>query len=230
MKLDDANNIIQQFKNCSFKKRVSNLEKNLVGKDKNDCKSILSDEVIDSSLLLASFIVKRASSQINEVVHAVGILISLPYILRDGEMIQSLSLAAGNTGKPFDLETNFRIAEYKFIDWKGGPESIRQNQFFKDFYFLAEYETPKEKYLYTVGVEYPLKFLAGGRSINSVISHNSKLKSKFQSQFGNSFSKVNDYYSLRKNNVDVIDLKEITPFFHEEKEEIGFDKIINTFH
>jgi hypothetical protein len=43
------------------------------------------------------------------------------------------------TGRSFDLETSYRVAvaELKFIRWQGGPESIRQNQLFKDFYLLA---------------------------------------------------------------------------------------------
>jgi hypothetical protein len=42
------------------------------------------------------------------------------------------------TGRSFDLETSDRVAvaEFKFIRWQGGPESIRQNQLFK-LYLLA---------------------------------------------------------------------------------------------
>ena len=59
-----------------------------------------------------------------------------------------MSLGAGNTGRAFDLETNKRIAEFKFIRWQGGPEAIRQNALFKDFYFMAEHAGVKRKYLY----------------------------------------------------------------------------------
>jgi hypothetical protein len=62
------------------------------------------------------------------------------HILRPGEVIDCVSLGAGNTGRAFDLETNLRIAEFKFIHWQGGPESIRQNSLFKDFYEMAEHE------------------------------------------------------------------------------------------
>ena len=66
-------------------------------------------------------------------------------------MIEYVSLGAGNTGRAFDLETNQRIAEFKFIHWQGGPESIRQNSLFKDFYEMAEYDTRKQKFLYVLG-------------------------------------------------------------------------------
>ncbi len=78
------------------------------------------------------------------------LLISLPSILNDGERVEAMSLAAGNTGKGFDLETSERIAEFTFIEWKGGPDVIRKNKVFKDFYFLAEADTGKEKELYPI--------------------------------------------------------------------------------
>lgn len=215
MSLNRAFIHVERFKGGSLKKRISFLEKEFSGATNVVCKSLLSNQGIDLSLFTSSLFVKRASSQINEIVHAVGILISLAYILRENEVVESLSLAAGNTGRPFDLETNFRVAEFKFIDWKGGPESIRQNQFFKDFYLLAEFDTLKKKYLYTVGVDYPLIFLQGRRALKSVLSKNYELWSKFQSQFGTKFTTVGEYYSFRENHVELIDLKDIIPFFFE---------------
>jgi len=35
---------------------------------------------------------------------------------------------SGNTRRSFDLETNRRVAEFSFIDWKGCPESMRKKQ------------------------------------------------------------------------------------------------------
>jgi hypothetical protein len=32
-------------------------------------------------------------------------------------------IGAGYTGREFDLETNYRVAEFKFIHWRGGPEA-----------------------------------------------------------------------------------------------------------
>ena len=62
----------------------------------------------------------------------------LPHTLEARGAVEYVSLGAGNTGREFDLETNRRIAEFKFIHWRGGAESIRQNQLFKDFYLVAE--------------------------------------------------------------------------------------------
>ena len=56
---------------------------------------------------------KRSAGQINVIVHAVGILVALPKILEPGELVQSLSLGAGNTGRAHDLETDRRIDEFR---------------------------------------------------------------------------------------------------------------------
>jgi hypothetical protein len=44
----------------------------------------------------AALLVKRSAGQINVIVHAVGI----PKIVAPGELVQSLSLGARNTGRP----------------------------------------------------------------------------------------------------------------------------------
>ncbi len=49
----------------------------------------------------------------------------LPKILKPGEIVEYVSLGAGNTGRQFDLETNRRVAELKFIRWRGA-DSIRE--------------------------------------------------------------------------------------------------------
>ena len=67
-----------------------------------------------------------------------------------------------------------RIAEFKFIHWRGGSEAIRQNGLFKDFYSLAEHETEKRKELYVLDCKYPLRFLRGGRALSSGVMHKSE--------------------------------------------------------
>ncbi len=76
-----------------------------------------------------------------------------------------------------------RVAEYKFIDWQGGPESIRQNSIFKGFFELAEHETHK-KVLYVVGTGYPLKFFNGGRALTSVLSRHPKILAHIHEKYG----------------------------------------------
>jgi hypothetical protein len=213
MTLDEAHRNVQAFKQGSLANRIARLESLLAGKEKTTMSALYSTHRISSTLLESALALKLAASQINEVVHAVGILLSLPYILNDGEKVQMLSLAAGNTGKPFDLETDSRVAEFKFIDWKGGPESIRQNQLFKDFYLLAEFPTSKKRYLYVVGDEYPIRFLNGGRALQSVMSRNMRLFSDFKQKYGTRYSTVREYYRHRQGDVILADLAKCVPHF-----------------
>src|SRR5262249_32721491 len=125
------------------------------------------------------------------------------------------SLGAGNTGKPFDLETDRRVAEFIFTNWWGGPESIRQNEIFKDFYHLAEFDTPKTRYLYVLETTHPLKFLRGGRSIfgkSGVVSKNQSLRDAFLDQYGTDrFTKVRDYYEYRQARIQLVGVATTVP-------------------
>ena len=150
---------IQQFEKDSLTDRISVIENKLVDADLSVIQSVYPSLGVTSDLLLSAITFKRTASQINVLIHSIGILLSLPKILEKDEVVISLSLGAGNTGRRFDLETNLRIAEFKFINWQGGAESIRQNSLFKDFWRLAEYEPPKQKYLYVLGKKHPMKFL-----------------------------------------------------------------------
>jgi hypothetical protein len=121
-------------------------------------------------------------------------------------------LGAGNTGRAFDLETTLRVAEFKFIHWQGGAESIRQNSLFKDFYEMAEHETHKERYLYVLGTEHAVRFLSGGRALSSVLSRNETLRKNFTDKFGDRYRTVRDYYLDRKGRVVI---QNISPFVPE---------------
>jgi hypothetical protein len=164
-----------------------------------------------AEVLRGAGLVKQLASQINVVIHALGILLCLPHILRPREVIDYVSLGAGNTGRTFDLETSLRVAEFKFIRWQGGPESIRQNSLFKDFYEMAKHETGKEKYLYVLGTKHGEKFFNGGRSLSSVLSRNVTLRNKFNAKFGDCYRTVRDYYLPRKGRVVIQDVSPFVP-------------------
>lgn len=87
--------------------------------------AVLTTSGAKAEVLGAAALIKHLAGQINVVIHALGILLCLPHILRPGEVIDYVSLGAGNTGRAFDLETNHRIAEFKFIRWQVWQESIR---------------------------------------------------------------------------------------------------------
>jgi hypothetical protein len=94
---------------------------------------------------------------------------------------------------------------------RGGPESIRQNSIFKDFYLLAENESSKRKFLYVLGTQFPLKFFNGGRALESVLSRNVALKQQFHDKFGTQHRTVRDYYQSRKHFVSISDVSSWVP-------------------
>lgn len=211
--LDAAYEIINRFRTASLRTRISHLEDDLRGTTRKTFQDYVQRNDIQKEQLIAALLLKRASSQVNEIVHALGILLALPYILEEEERIEYVSLAAGNTGRPFDLETSTRIAEFKFTDWKGGPEAIRQNQLFKDFYLLADYDTTKRKQLYFLGSTIPHKFFEGNRALSSVFSRSNKLWTIFQGQFGEQYATVSDYFREHKHKVELVNLESIIPYF-----------------
>lgn len=203
--------LLQTFRGADLTQTIYQIEKSLKGVSAQNYSAVLTASGAKAEVLGAAGLTKQLAGQINVVIHALGILLCLPNILRPGEIIDYVSLGAGNTGRAFDLETNVRIAEFKFIHWQGGPESIRQNSLFKDFYEMAEYETPKEKYLYVLGTEYAIRLLSGGRAMSSVLSHNETLRKKFTEKFGDRYRTVRDYYLPRKESVVIQDVSPFVP-------------------
>ena len=165
---------------------------------------------VDAELLTAALLVKRAAGQINVIVHVVGILVALPKILEPGEIVESLSLGAGNTGRACDLETNRQIAEFTFIDWRGGPESIRQNKLFGDVVALAAAKTTKRRVLYVNGRDIPLRFLGNRRALSSVLK-DAPLERRFRELYGSRFTTVGDYWATVRDRIEVVDLAAVVP-------------------
>jgi len=207
MTIEQALRALEAFQGESLTESLAAIESQIVGTALDEAAEFCAACGIDDGFMESALAVKRVAGQINVIIHSAGILQSLSSILEKGERIENVSLGAGNTGRHFDLETNLRIAEYKFIDWQGGPETIRQNSVFKDFFELAEYETSKRKYLYVVGTEYPLKFFASGRALTSVLSRNPDLLSRIRGKYGASVTKVRDYYGMKKDAVQICDVR-----------------------
>jgi hypothetical protein len=197
---------LRRFSGANLTGTLARIEGSVRGLTLADCPSFLLDAGAGKDALAAAAELKRLAGQINVAIHALGILLCLPHILEDGEQVEYVSLGAGNTGREFDLETNYRVAEFKFIHWRGGAESIRQNSIFKDFFLLAESGSPKRKYLYVLGTDHPLKFLNGGRALTSVLSRGDKVREMFFARFGDRFVTVRDYFQLHHNEVEIGDV------------------------
>lgn len=207
----DAIHLLQTFRGADLTGTIYQIEKSLKGVSTNGYSAALTMSGAKAEILGAASIIKQLAGQINVIIHALGILLCLPHILRPGEVIEYVSLGAGNTGRACDLETNFRISEFKFIHWQGGPESIRQNSLFKDFYEMAEHVTSKEKFLYVLGTMHGEKFFNGGRALSSVLSRNENLRKNFTEKYGDQYRTVRDYYLPRKGHVTIQDVSPFLP-------------------
>jgi len=193
--------------------RIGAIEEALVGKQRRAAGRTIADHGIDDVLLKGALTIKELAGQIHVLIHVVGILVALPHILERDERIQSVSLGAGNTGREHDLETDRRIAEFKFIEWRGGSESIRQNSLFLDLFNLASAETKKRRYMYVVDREQPDRFLANRRALTSVLSRNAGAAARFTALYGEQFKTVADYADYIKDQVEIVDLRELVPAF-----------------
>jgi hypothetical protein len=210
--IEDAVRFLRIFTGADLTQTILQTEQSLKGISAETYSTVLASSGAKAEVLGSAGLIKQLAGQINVVIHALGILLCLPHILTPGEIITYVSLGAGNTGRAFDLETSLRIAEFKFIRWQGGPESIRRNSLFKDFYGMAEYETHKKKYLYVLGTEHAERFLNGGRALSSVLSRNVKLRNEFKRKFEDRYRTVRDYYLPRKGQVEI---QSVLPFLPE---------------
>jgi hypothetical protein len=206
MKIEQAIAAFQQFCGPDLTATLARVESAVSGTTSESLASALESFAASKNALSGAIQIKQIVGQLNVVIHALGILLCLPKILESGEIVLNVSLGAGNTGRKFDLETNLRVAEFKFIQWQGGAESIRQNSLFKDFFFLAEYKPQKLKELYVMGTEHPLKFLTGRRALTSVLSKDVNLQQLFQSEFGDQYKTVGDYFRFRREAVAIRDV------------------------
>lgn len=202
---------ISAFIGSDLGARIAELEWSVKGCTGPTCRNKGDEAGATSTLLTAAYEVKRAAGQINVLIQAVGGLLLLPKIMEPDEKIEYVSLGAGNSGREFDLETDRRVAEFKFIHWQGGAETIRQNALFKDFFLLAENNTAKRKELYVLGTSHPLRFFRGRRSLSSIMSRHPKLWGAFREKYEDRYSVVSDYYSAMENVVAIVDAAPLVP-------------------
>jgi hypothetical protein len=211
MDIANAAAALQKFSGTNLTDALSRIEDSLRGTTKTGSLAALSASGDEKHALKAAASLKRVAAQVNTAIHALGIILCLPHILEDGETVEYVSLGAGNTGRLFDLETNQRVAEFKFIHWQGSAETIRQNSIFKDFFLLADYPTDKRKFLYVLGTKYPLKFFQAKRAIQSVLSKNESVRAQFHSRFGDRYTRVNEYFSEHGHAVAIEDVSKWLP-------------------
>ncbi len=87
--LDQAAELIEGFGiGPALSSRIAALETAGIGLDRRQLRTLNAREGVDEALLAAAVTVKSLAGQINTIMHATGILVSLPWILEPKEVIE----------------------------------------------------------------------------------------------------------------------------------------------
>jgi len=211
MALEEALDRLQQFRGSSLAATIADIESRLGSADTARVGDVNLAFGIDLKLLQSAIAVKTAAAQIDVVLHATAILNCLPYLLEEDEVVEKLSLGAGNAASDFDLETSRCIAEFKFIHWQGGSEAVRKKTLFQDFYKLVREPTAKLKYLYLLNTKIPLRFLRSKRDVLKVLDRNRRLADDFVERYGKTYHTVGEFYEAHKGEVRLVNLVDLIP-------------------
>jgi hypothetical protein len=193
--------------------RLHRLEQSVKNLSKPGVDRLLASEEIDNALLRSSLVIKQLAGEIHVVIHALGIMLALPHLLEEGESVVAVSLGAGTGNMKYDLETTNRIAEFKFIRWRGN-DAVRQDGLFADFVKLAESGDPRQRQLFVVGAILPHHFLfESNRSLSSVCARRPKVLKQIQANHGSSFRTVSEYATTFADQVKLVDLESRLPAY-----------------
>lgn len=190
---------------------IASLEEALEGTTQAEVGGLLKEAGISPGLLQDAMTVRARIGRVSDVIHATAIALSLPALLQPGEVIARPSLAAGNDRtRPFDLETDRRVAEFKLARWKGS-DAMRKRQTFKDLVHLAAEESDRVAELYVLG-EQPIRFLRTSRSKASWgLDRSPRTQRLFEDKFGSLDMAIADFTAEHGAQVTVIDLEERVP-------------------
>jgi len=91
----EALRLLKAFRGADLTDTISQIEESLRGVTAGNFAAVVNRCGAKAEVLSAAGIIKRLSGQINVVIHALGILLCLPHILRLNEVIDYVSLGAG---------------------------------------------------------------------------------------------------------------------------------------
>ncbi|MBG0562497.1 PE-PGRS family protein [Actinoplanes aureus] len=192
---------------------VSTLEHQLVEADRHTVAAVTNQAGLTDDLLRSALIVRRDVGRISDVIHAAVIALALPVILDEGETVTNRpSLGPGNDkSRPYDLETNRRVAEFKVAVWSGG-DMMRKRTLTADLVHLALDGSGRRPELWVAG-EQPLRFLrTSTTSVADLLSRSSKhLRARFQNHYGPDPIPLHTFTAEHAARVRLCNLAEVLP-------------------
>jgi hypothetical protein len=190
-----------------FTAAIAQLERDLEGAQAGAIPEILARYGATPGALESGLIARDRLGRINDVIHALAIALMLPSVLEEGEVLQRPSLAAGNDPtRPFDVETDRRIAEFKLSRWDGHDTS-RMRQLVKDLVYLATDRSGRRVELYVLD-DRPRHFLETSTStVGWALGPLPRAKDLFLDRFGDLNIAIADFRSGAAAHVEVLDIR-----------------------
>lgn len=191
--------------------KIADIERDLDGSSRSEVETIVSARGISPDLLRGALLVRGRLGRINDLIHAASVSLALPELIAPGEVLRRPSLAAGNDpSRPYDVETDRRVAEFKLARWDG-HDAMRKRQVFKDLVHLAADTSGRSPELYVLG-ERPLRFLRTTRSAASWgLDRSPATRELFAEHFGSLNVSIGDFTSGPGSHVMLINLEDRLP-------------------
>jgi hypothetical protein len=145
---------------------VASLEQVTSGKEAQEAADAARSAGFEPALLEAALLIRRELGRLNDLVHVTTIGLVLPIILEPGERLTNRPSPAAGTDptRPFDVETDRRVAEFKVGIWSGtGTDAMRKRTVFHDLVNLAADTSGRRAELYVAGPQ-ALRFLRASRT------------------------------------------------------------------
>jgi hypothetical protein len=163
-------------------------------------------------LLRAARFIREHMGRVNDVIHAAATVVALPQPLQPNEVLRRPSLAAGNDrSRPFDVETDRRIAEFELADWAPRGNAMRQRQAFKDLVNLAADRSGRKAELYVLGPR-PIRFLTRTKAkAGWGLDRAPAARELFEERFGSLDQGIGEFVRGAGSHVEVIDLEQRLP-------------------
>lgn len=167
-----------------------------------------------AALFTAAVQTRQQLGRLNDLIHATGIALMLPVLLEPDERLTNRpSLAAGNDpSRPFDVETDRRVMEFKFGVWQPGSNAARKRGVFHDLLHLAAAPSKRRPELYVVGPQ-AAKFLLSTTSKVSWALNRQAEKSRqlFEERFGSVDIPIPEFTRGPAAHVKIVDLEQRLP-------------------
>ncbi len=191
--------------------KIADIEHDLDGCSRDAVEEIVSARGVSPDLLRGALLVRGRLGRINDLIHAAAIALALPELLEPDEILRRPSLAAGNDpSRPYDIETDRRVAEFKLARWDG-HDAMRKRQVFKDLVHLAADASGRRAELYVLG-ERPLRFLREtGSSAEWGLDRFPATRQLFRERFGSLTVPISAVTDGAASHVRIINLAERLP-------------------